>query len=698
VFKNLKTRISNLILSKLGESEELVRYPPFAKGIPLKSREKVLEGQKDFLERVAKQVGREQFNELYLPTILAYVDFVHLLPASENDHHRAEGGLLRHGLEVAMFSHGFATETLFSQNTTSPKDKEVLNAKWCLASFIAGIAHDLGKPITDYKVVDKSGEIVWNPFKNDIATWGKENKLDLYFLNWQKNRYRKHEALSSVVSNRFISEEVLSYLTTANNDIITQMYECISNQPSYDNQIYPIVKKADHASSEKDMREYGAKIQGGLSVPVHDYILDGFKLIESQEEWGNEFVKVPPYFLFNDSAYLTVKALKRILESLEDSQIPTLPMKAEKATSILIEQGIALYNELPDGSTRNIFKFEDFNSQDSTVVSAIKIKDWSAFSNLTLEEIDTENRFILINEDADVSPGNIEEVEQDDADVSRGNIEEVKQDDADVSSGNIEEVKQDNADVSSGNIEEVEQDDADVSSGNIEEVEQDDADVSSGNIEEVEQDDADVSSGNIEEVKQDNADVSSGNIEEVKLSEAEGVGFNLLNKMLANAKKSKCELNAKGELDIQMAAFKKDVLEQFKAEGGMKKIEPLLKQFSPGQYVETKDFDASNAHFIVKKKYAQLLGFSPKSESKQKNAPKTAKIACEEPKVVLENKENISSTKKVSRFCVAIETRKLFQKWEQGALSDSAFLDALDKSKKMDLFSMKQIKQIMGQE
>jgi conjugal transfer pilus assembly protein TraI len=86
------------------DEEDIPRYPPFAKGLPVAPIDKILATQAELIEKVRNSLGFtiEDFNRLVLPVIHRYAAFVHLLPASEAHHHRGAGGLFRHGLEVAF--------------------------------------------------------------------------------------------------------------------------------------------------------------------------------------------------------------------------------------------------------------------------------------------------------------------------------------------------------------------------------------------------------------------------------------------------------------------------------------------------------------------------------------------------------------------------------------------------------------------
>lgn len=157
--------------------EEIPRYPPFAKGLPLATVEKILESQSRILNEVRKEVGDDAFAKYYLPCVTSYCDFVHLLPASERNHHRGAGGLFRHGLEVALNSLRQGKHKLFDTNL-SPSEKEHNEPRWHLACFLSGLVHDIGKPLSDYQIISECGHHVWNPFTESIPKWGEENGLD----------------------------------------------------------------------------------------------------------------------------------------------------------------------------------------------------------------------------------------------------------------------------------------------------------------------------------------------------------------------------------------------------------------------------------------------------------------------------------------------------------------------------------------
>lgn len=384
-FLKKKSNSDISISYKKDKDDSIPRYPPFLKGIPAAPVGRIVADQKDVLDRIRFEVGQELYGGYYYPAICRYAAFVHLLPASEKHHHRGAGGLLRHGLEVGYNAIIFAKSKKFD-TALSPSEREENAPKWVLASFLAGLTHDLGKPLSDYKVISDDGKHSWNPFTSSIEEWASEHGLQRYFLNWHESRYRKHESLSSLIAERIIDRSAMSYLSTSANTIIRSMFECITNQPSFDNKLYEIVEKSDHLSTEKDIKESVLRGENAnLSVPVEKYIIDAIKLLNTRNEWGDGFNEIPPLLFCADSLYLTSPALDRVCDVLQDRKVPGIPADKKSLTEILINSGFAKHRDTNDGEKSNVWPI--LKSGYEKTVWAIRFKDWSSIYPFKPESI-----------------------------------------------------------------------------------------------------------------------------------------------------------------------------------------------------------------------------------------------------------------------------------------------------------------------
>jgi conjugal transfer pilus assembly protein TraI len=147
------------------EEAEVLRYPPFLRGLPVTAPERLLATQSTLIGQLQDALAftHARFATLVHPVLSRYAAFVHLLPASEAPHHRGAGGLLRHGLEVACRA-AQASQGLVFALDRPPSERRAIEPRWHLAAGLAGLCHDLGKPVSDVAVTDREGTHTWQPF------------------------------------------------------------------------------------------------------------------------------------------------------------------------------------------------------------------------------------------------------------------------------------------------------------------------------------------------------------------------------------------------------------------------------------------------------------------------------------------------------------------------------------------------------
>ncbi|HHT1953734.1 TPA: MobH family relaxase [Citrobacter farmeri] len=237
------------------EDEEIPRYPPFAKGLPVAPLDKILATQAELIEKVRNSLGFtvDDFNRLVLPVIQRYAAFVHLLPASESHHHRGAGGLFRHGLEVAFWAAQASESVIFSIEGT-PRERRDNEPRWRLASCFSGLLHDVGKPLSDVSITDKDGSITWNPYSESLHDWAHRHEIDRYFIRWRDKRHKRHEQFSLLAVDRIIPAETREFLSKSGPSIMEAMLEAISgtsvNQP-----VTKLMLRADQESVSRDLRQ-----------------------------------------------------------------------------------------------------------------------------------------------------------------------------------------------------------------------------------------------------------------------------------------------------------------------------------------------------------------------------------------------------------------------------------------------------------
>ena len=203
------------------DDEEIPRYPPFAKGLPAASVDRVLASQSELVGFIRHTLGLpdKTFAAVVMPVIARYAAFTHLLPASEAHHHRGAGGLFRHGLEVAYWAALASAGVVFGAGST-PLERKSQEPRWRLAVCLAGLLHDIGKPVSDLSILDREGNTQWNPYLENLTDWAEKNSVDRYFLRWRDKRHQRHGQFSVLVAERVLTAECLSHLTLQGPEIM----------------------------------------------------------------------------------------------------------------------------------------------------------------------------------------------------------------------------------------------------------------------------------------------------------------------------------------------------------------------------------------------------------------------------------------------------------------------------------------------
>lgn len=223
--------ISMAMLSEQSKVSELpgAAWPPVEQKIPAIEVSRIINAKakevRDLL--LAVPLTNEEKEHYLFPAIVSLARFVHLLPASENDHHRGTGGLFAHTIEVALFSANAAKQTIFASNE-APRFKYENHKRWILASVLVAIVHDIGKAVCDMTVSNAHG--VWNPSLDALVDWLHKTGSDGYFLTWNSERnYRDHAMYSLAYCHRIIPEQTLKFVMSTHNRVLErEMYGALN--------------------------------------------------------------------------------------------------------------------------------------------------------------------------------------------------------------------------------------------------------------------------------------------------------------------------------------------------------------------------------------------------------------------------------------------------------------------------------------
>jgi conjugal transfer pilus assembly protein TraI len=331
------------------DEEDIPRYPPFAKGLPAASVDRILATQAELLDAIRHTLAlpAEAFQTVVMPVITRYAAFTHLLPASEAHHHRGAGGLFRHGLEVAYWAVMASEGVLFGIGST-PLERKGQEPRWRLAVCLAGLLHDIGKPVSDLSILDRDGRTQWNPYLENLTDWAAKNGVDRYFLRWRDKRHQRHEQFSVLVTERVLTAECLSYLTQSGPEIMQAMLEAIAGVDR-GAMFHTLVIEADRKSVERDLKANHIPVDTSLGVPVEKYLLDAMRRLIGSSRWTAN-TRGARIWRFADGLHVVWKAgAQDVSELLAKDRIPGIPRDPDTLADILIERGLAVPRKTTDG-------------------------------------------------------------------------------------------------------------------------------------------------------------------------------------------------------------------------------------------------------------------------------------------------------------------------------------------------------------
>lgn len=333
--------------------DDIPRYPPFAKGLPAATVDRVLLTQQELIGRIKHTLAlsADDFDRLIMPVVRNYAAYVHLLPASEMHHHRGAGGLFRHGLEVAFWATQSSEGIIFTYGS-SPRAKKEQEPRWRVATCLAGLLHDIGKPAADLSVTSPDGQTTWNPYGETLTGWAATNRIDRYFLRWRDGRHKRHEQFSILVMDKIVMPETLTWLTQPGPEILQSMLTAISGG-NPDHVVSNLVMRADSTSVARDMKSHNiVQTDGSLGVPVEKYLLDAIRRLIASSDWliNQRGARV---WVLHDGPYIVWRqGAEDIVRLLASDRIPGIPRDPDTLADILIDRNLAVPQKLDNATSR----------------------------------------------------------------------------------------------------------------------------------------------------------------------------------------------------------------------------------------------------------------------------------------------------------------------------------------------------------
>jgi len=340
-----------------GAGTENSRYPPPHMGLPVANVGNIFRMQSARVRAIHQTLGleRAQFDSLILPVLERYAAFVHLLPATERDHHADAGGLLRHGLEVAYWAARESEGVVFVADGT-PLERKQLEPRWHVAVCLAGLLHGVGIPISDLAVGNARGTIHWDPYTESLIQWAQRHRLERYFLFWRPLRHGLRECFAGLAASRVLTPQLSRWLTEPEPGIMGALLQAITNSAAAashhpEHPLAQLVESADEHSCAKDRVTRGHHCDDSGDVPVEEQLFEAMRTLLANGTWtANQRgarVWVTPHGLF----VVWKPAVEEILQRLKRDRAPGLSNDPGILAERLIARGLATPYRDNDGAS-----------------------------------------------------------------------------------------------------------------------------------------------------------------------------------------------------------------------------------------------------------------------------------------------------------------------------------------------------------
>lgn len=249
----------------------------------------------------------------------------------------------RFALELAALAARASHGKLFALDRL-PEERRILEPRWHLAAFVAGLLHDVGKPVVDVSVFDRAGTSRWQPVDDTIVEWAMRLKIDHYFLRWNPQRiHHGHDIFTASVFYQLLTPAIRKWLMDPDPMIWHTLARVLAGSDTQ-SLLYHLMHDADSVSVAQDLRENHLDPEAlSLGVPIERYLVDTMRSLLREGTWT---VNVPgaQVWIFHPGGLHLVwsDCAPTIVQRLASMGVPGIPRDPDTLAEILIDRHLAV--------------------------------------------------------------------------------------------------------------------------------------------------------------------------------------------------------------------------------------------------------------------------------------------------------------------------------------------------------------------
>lgn len=345
-------------------------------------------------------VTDEIWREHYLFAILKFCELVQEVPASELHHHSYPGGLIDHTLEALNIgmkaSHGYVIPP-----NCDPESIAGNADKWRFGAFIAIIAHDLGKIVTDIDVVyRRNGEFEkWMPWFGAIPI-GADYKFRY------KNRISNpstgkslHEKASMSLLPCLLTKKACLWLFS-DHELLAQVFATVTNSAFGGDVISQIVKAADMSSVSESMvgERRSQKQYHTASKPLHERVINSLIMLANDGTLKRNRPGAAIWITEDYTWVVSKTSMEAVKRQLEEEGHKGIPRNVVRLFSVLNENNLIVKTKNGD----SVWKAEvdDFANNWQQKLTFLKFDNSTLWPNSIPEVFD--GKIVSTGEEAEL--------------------------------------------------------------------------------------------------------------------------------------------------------------------------------------------------------------------------------------------------------------------------------------------------------
>ncbi len=263
-------------------------YPPRHDGIPLASKQELLEVQEDLMRRLKLHAAAlsTDFAERFEIPVSNLATYISNIPGSKDTIYGGPGGLFRACLECAFFSYQSSDGKIFT-GQLGVEDRHLLEKRWRYICFLSGLLFPIGQTLEKIRVTNESGD-GWLIRAESLSQWAETSQAEHYYVGWPREDVEPGPSvLGGALSIQIAGTSAIRYLEEGSSALTSAYSEIASNLRTDFNSIsfdlvssmWERLKKAELARLPQN---YGRVQFGQHNAPI---IVDAMRECIANGKW-----------------------------------------------------------------------------------------------------------------------------------------------------------------------------------------------------------------------------------------------------------------------------------------------------------------------------------------------------------------------------------------------------------------------------